>query len=553
MRPILMFLAAFVYVALVAAPAPAQTPPAHRIQIRTVKGEAEFYDVKTGKKFVPRGHNYVRLENMKKLTEPTSMVYHSTFNEGRYDKKRASTALKAMAADGYNVVRVFLNHATEGSIDAGSKGLSGKYLDNFADFLALAKANGLYVIPTIDWIPIPKKSKAVEQVWCPDYQCTNVHILTRDGVEANKAFFVAFIRELVKRKAPTSYILAYELRNELTFESDLPPLSLKSGTVTTVNGKTYDLSDERQKRAMLEEGLVYWVDQVRAAIRAVSPTALVTVGLVPPQFPNPIGVGDTRFSVSAPVVRSSTLDFIDIHVYPAADKISMKEFAENFGIVGVKNKPVIFGEFGGLLATYASAEAAAQAMVEWQGESAKFGIDGWIFWSWDMDEPRDSWTALEQEAVLNDALAPKKKPDPASARRTVPAVSAGIEKTARASGTFEGAGPELAIDGTMRQWTSGGFPPQWIELDLKKPQELSKIRLTVGQSPDGPTVHQVWIKSPGRDYVMSHEFKGDTKDSQVLEYLPAPGVVVAAVKIVTTASPSWVGWREIDLVKAAAK
>ena len=52
----------------------AQAPPAHRIQVRTTKGTAEFFDTKTGQKFTPRGNNYVRLAEMKKLTEPTSML-----------------------------------------------------------------------------------------------------------------------------------------------------------------------------------------------------------------------------------------------------------------------------------------------------------------------------------------------------------------------------------------------------------------------------------------------------------------------------------------------
>ena len=179
---------------------------------------------------------------MKKLTEPTSMLYHSTFNEGRYEKKRAAAALDAMAARGYNVVRVFMNHATEGSIRTASGGSSRAYMDNLADFLAMAKARNLYVIPTIDWIPVPNAGSAVDKIWCPDFQCTNVHILTREGLQANKDFFVALVKELQKRKAPTDYILAYELRNELTFESDLPPLTLSSGTVSAANGKSYDLS-----------------------------------------------------------------------------------------------------------------------------------------------------------------------------------------------------------------------------------------------------------------------------------------------------------------------
>ena len=129
--------------------------------------------------------------------------------------------------------------------------------------------------------------------------------------------------------------------------------------------------------------------------------------------------------------------------------------------------------------------------------------------------------------------------------RSIP--SASRVKSARASGTYEDQGPSLAIDGTMRQWSSGGFPPQWLEVELKGVVEISEVRLTVGQSPDGPTVHQLWIKPPDKDYAMVHEFKGNTKDLQVLEFRPTGVLPGSAVKIVTTASPSWVGWREIEV------
>jgi hypothetical protein len=525
----------------------AQAPPAHRIQVRTVKGTAEFFDTKTGQKFTPRGNNYVRLAEMKKLAEPTSMLYHSTFNEGRYEKKRAAAALDAMAAKGYNVVRVFMNHATEGSIRTGSGGFSKPYMDNLADFLAMAKAKKLYVIPTIDWIPVPNPGRAVDKIWCPDFQCTNVHILTREGLQANKDFFVALVKELLKRKAPTDYILAYELRNELTFESDLPPLTLTTGTVNAANGKSYDLSNERQKTAMLEEGLVYWVDEVRAAIRAVDPTALVTVGFIPPQKPHATRAGDPKLSVTAPVIKSSTLDFVDIHVYAAPDKLTMKEYAENFGMVGVRSKLIILGEYGALFGTYTSVQSAAKGLVDWQSASTTFGIDGWLLWSWDMDLGRDCWAATDSAGLIANALAPATRSNPMSAATAASIPSVSRAKSARASGTYEDQGPSLAIDGTMRQWSSGGFPPQWLEVELKGVVEISEVRLTVGQSPEGPTVHQLWIKPPDKDYMMVHEFKGNTKDFQVLEFKPKEGVVGSAVKIVTTASPSWVGWREIEV------
>ena len=58
----------------------------HRIGIRLVEGEAEFYDRQTGEKFVPRGYNYVRLAPMSK-SKPG--LWHSTLNPGFYEPERA--------------------------------------------------------------------------------------------------------------------------------------------------------------------------------------------------------------------------------------------------------------------------------------------------------------------------------------------------------------------------------------------------------------------------------------------------------------------------------
>ena len=47
---------------------------------------------------------------------------------------------------------------------------------------------------------------------------------------------------------------------------------------------------------------------------------------------------------------------------------------------------------------------------------------------------------------------------------------------------------------------------------------------------------------------MMHEFKGNTRDLDVLEFMPpAPLTGIRYVKVVTLQSPSWVAWREIQV------
>ncbi|MCH7662661.1 MAG: hypothetical protein IH859_02175, partial [Chloroflexi bacterium] len=117
---------------------PSSTPvppvPEHRIQVRVIAGDGEFYDVLTGEKFVPRGNNYIRIEDQNNLSGEFQR-YHSTFNTGSYDREQARLALQQMNAMGYNVVRVFINHCCSGGIGGTGQGLSPGYMDNLTDFL----------------------------------------------------------------------------------------------------------------------------------------------------------------------------------------------------------------------------------------------------------------------------------------------------------------------------------------------------------------------------------------------------------------------------------
>ena len=70
----------------------------HFIGVRVVGGSGELYDRRSGKRFVPRGANYVRL----------AVEGHSTLNVGRYSGSRAGKALARMRALGFNAVRVFV-------------------------------------------------------------------------------------------------------------------------------------------------------------------------------------------------------------------------------------------------------------------------------------------------------------------------------------------------------------------------------------------------------------------------------------------------------------
>jgi len=111
--------------------------------------------------------------------------------------------------------------------------------------------------------------------------------------------------------------------------------------------------------------------------------------------------------------------------------------------------------------------------------------------------------------------------------------------------------PQDAVDGNFFSYWSGFSPPEWFEVDLLAPYPLNKVRLSITQLPDGFTVHRVLVKGPQPDdsYRDLVDFSGGTVDQQVLEWsAPAGGSVdgVQFVRVETSASPSWVAWREVE-------
>jgi len=390
--------------------------PDHRIGIRVVNGVGEFYDRKTNQEFTPRGNNYIRLSQ--KIENGQTVLYHSTFDSGVYDHARYALSLSQMHQHGYNVVRVFLNHAAMG---APGGGLSQPYVANVADFLQLAAQNEVYVILTHDWLPNGKYSDELNKECCTLFDSSNLLRLSRAGAKAYQLFYTDFINALDALNARTDAIFSYELSNELYFDNDRPPLSLPSGLVTAVNFKTYDMSSPADKDKMIAESMPYWINSIRGAILYLDPTALVSVGFMSPQEPSP-GDTDQRLSVSAPAIWDSMADFIDLHTYllpadPSDPGQVMKKEMESFGMIGMLEKPIIMGEFGAEH-ILGSSNTAALHLVAWQVESCQFGFDGWMLWTWDLSQTEDPnnkyFTALDGQGAIDLSLATTSRPDPCS-------------------------------------------------------------------------------------------------------------------------------------------
>ena len=386
---------------------------AHNIGVRQTTTFPEFVDNSTNKPFLPRGNNYIRLAS---LTDPNgnASLTHSTFNVGHYDGVRAEAALTAMQAGGYNAVRVFLQGCCQNTIGDPSGGLSSGYVANVVDFLQRAQAHGVYVIITSEWLP----AFGGYNLNCPQYPTfndVNLFHLCAGTVATTVQFWQDFVSALISKGAPLQAILAYELVNEYYYNSAVGPLSLTSGTVTAANGQAYDMGSATSRQAMMDDGLVFFTNQIRAAILALDPTALVTVGFFVPQGPNPTRIGDNRVITVYPAMANSMADFVDLHAYPLPGDLTLDQIAQNFGFVGYQQqKPIMMAEFGGFMSEYATAADAAVGLSAWQSQSCTYHFDGWLLWTWDTDEQTELWNANSSSGAINLKLAPVAKVDPCS-------------------------------------------------------------------------------------------------------------------------------------------
>ena len=533
-----------------AATSPVASPPPqapdHPIGIRGSGPAAEFFDRRTGKKFAVRGANYLHLE-----VGPAGTVVDRTFAPSYYDGAAVEADLQAMRDLGYMVVRSALDICQAECIGGPGGGLSAPYLANIADFMRRAQRIGIQVIFQSNDLPEGAFMSRLQNGCCTEFDgYMNSQYFSPAGVATYRDYWTQVVTGLRDAGAPLDAILAYVLRGEAWYFSDKPPISLRRGSITTANGKTYDMAKAADRSRLVTDGVRFWISEMRAAVHSVDPGALVGVGVFAPNAPNAWRPpNDTRTVPSLAVFAGAPIDFFDIHPYPGY--ISLPALMKNFGITGRERFPVVIGEYGAFKFAFRSPAAGARALMDWQVASCRFGIDGWFHWQFRGTKDQEVWTGTEANGAINLVLSPAQRPDPCRAKSFEffeDDLARGA--TVRASSSTAADRPTKAVDANQdTAWLSGGGPPGWIELRLRKASTLKTVRVTVAQDPAGATTHVVLVGSSVASLHAVHTFKGRTRDGQVLAWTPSkPLRGVLIVRVLTTRSPSWVAWREIGLI-----
>jgi hypothetical protein len=429
--------------------------PAHVIGVRTVGGASEFFDARSGQRFVPRGPNFHR------LSVEGGAVVDTLFAVGAYDPNWVDAQLAAVASLGFTSIRTSVDICQHHCIGSVTGGLDAQFLDNIADLLGRARRHGLQVFLTSNDLPLDGGYVSrVEATGGADFDgYTNSQYLSPVAFAVYRDYWVQTVRGLVERRAALDAVAGYELRNESFLLADKPPLSRHGGTVRTANGNAYDLSQAAARQAMVDEGLRYWLDGMRTAIRGVDPTALVGVGAFAPNEPNPWRPATDARLVAMEPIWASTLDFVDIHAYPGY--LPFEQLAEDLRLTDRDpGKPVIMGEFGAFTFAFTTPAAGAAGLMAWQVASCRYGIDGWMHWHWQGTNDREVWTGTDGDNVINRALSPAERPDACTAAK-LPylATNLALGRPVVVSSALPGKPGALAVDGVaLTGWESGTAP-----------------------------------------------------------------------------------------------
>ncbi len=533
-------------------PRPTSPPPvaAHRIGIHRIFGLAEFFDNSSSAKFVPRGVSYAMLIPVLDHYEDRLLA------SGIYDHNRTLSDFATLASLGFNTVRITFDSCTTGDGCIGAHagpGLNPIYIDNLTDLLRLAKAYNLYVLLASQGLPElgGYAAQANQGTNVSFGQGRNAQLLTKAGIQASQQYWTDLLLGLATRQAPFDTILGWELLSEQFYQTDQPPFSMTSGRVSLTDNKSYDMAQPSQQKALAADGLRLYIDRVRQTIITYDPTALVTMGFLAPDSPNAWREGDNRYVDTSSLLRSSSLDFFDLHASPGAG-LSLLEAAQNFGLGGHTDKPVIMGEVGASTWSYPNVWQAAISVQDWIAASCAQGFAGWVYtnyYPYPAGLANASWGLVDEHGTLLAALAPKTQPD-ACTVTALPGRDLALGKAVQVSAALPDQTPAMAVDGDPNtQWSAGEFPTQWIEIDLGAAYSVGEIRLTIGQWPEGETAHQVWLGATRDNLKMVAEFKGYTYDFDELSYQPPEAMKnVRFVRVVTTDSPAWVSWREIEVL-----
>lgn len=386
---------------------------------------AHFINADTGEPFVPNGVNLIRL-----------MGDHANFIPEVYDPHEVDHVLELMRNFGYNVVRIFISGrypiipGISGDLQT-TEGLDEVYMDNVVDFLRRAADKGIYVIPTLIYIPINQYFNNL--LGGPIYQNGQIAIsginklfMTEAGLNAKREYIQRFLN-YIKEKDPSllTCIFSLQIENEEYMSAVDAPFNLQHGIVKTADGGTYDMSDPDSRQACFHNNAVNYLNEMVKTVKEIDPALMVSesifsynaVALDPERNhgiqPIPWTSADPRVPFDLKSLAESDLDYLDFHFYPTTtDTTGLKaEFDRHLESSGfseiqgaLQTKPIFLGEYGMFTFVTTDSKKAANALQVLRDYSYELGFRGWALWTFDTEEQAGLLHGSFDDHVINRAL-----------------------------------------------------------------------------------------------------------------------------------------------------
>ena len=351
----------------------------------------------SGATFVVRGFDY---QPLLKLGGTGARFENESFSPLYYRHGTVAAMLASWESEGYNTARVLVAPGQIGN--ALGRGLSPAYVADLADFVATARAHDIRTLIAVGALPTNGGFVPASD---PEFGTINEDYLNPLFIEAENRYLETLIGSLRRDGAPLVDVL-WELKGEQQWDNDSAPLRWTAGSVTTANGRTYDMASAASRTAMENAGLVYWTNRLTATIHRLVPGSLVGVGSYPVSVKRP----EWTVQVSELFKGSTATNFVDVHLYPNLG--SEEEQIESFHASGT-TKPVIMGEFGAVRSQ--PIDFATASLVSWQERSCDLGgisISGWLLWTWNSSAQKEFWDATASGGALARALSPARRPNP---------------------------------------------------------------------------------------------------------------------------------------------
>lgn len=394
------------------------------------------YFAKNGKRFIPKGVNYVGLLLEDHATfEPD---HHDGIIQGYYDPMTTESIIKLLKQKGYNLIRVFLK---TGDRNPRIWGLSGNpedysaelwqpYMNNVVDLIRCARKYGIYVMPTF-----ADNERMANKYWSQDDKFGKASyqeiLFSENAIKAKKEYVTKFLNYIVNQPDGIELektLFALTMQNEFHFDCNRPPFAPVNGGYNFVYshlGKDYDMSLAESRRALALAAAHNYYKEMKSAVKNVMPFLPVgegtfTLAAVGKDVSNSIGifpiskVEDPRFPLNGVEYLNTEIDFLDFHIYKwgvdgdgysaffNATKNMLLDTYEAKELM--KKKPVILGEFGSFVQDHPTIDEAEDYVLSLRDAAMQNGFQGWCYWTFDCFEQKELWNLMHNNGQILDAL-----------------------------------------------------------------------------------------------------------------------------------------------------